>query len=640
MDTHEPSPEEIKTQGEEQTLNEVPESASDTGINTEAVADGQQADIDIPDETAQETEETQGTNEVTQESLLDAVLALMAKDPSEFTMEEVNRLRQKFSMLHSIAVAEQAVAAEAEGAGDTEAAAESTEISESPADEQPTLRQQFDAAIAELRARKTAWTAEQEVQRAANLDRKNAIIAEIIALADDTDNVNRTFPRYRELQDEFNSIGEVSPTEETAVWKRFQEAREQYSDNLKINKELRDYDFKKNLAEKEALLAEARTLTMDEDVIAAYRRLQDLHNKWRQIGPVAKELRDEIWNNFREASAEINKRYQAFFEARKAREAENEAAKTALCERLETIDFTGFKNFNAWEDATKQIIELQKEWRTLGFASKKMNRQLFARFRGRCDSFFAAKAEFFRNMRDELSRNLEAKQRLVDEAEALSTSTEWKTATDRFVEMQKEWRSIGSVPKKYSDAIWKRFKTACDAFFDSKKKAGSGTRQAESANLKAKREVIGQLSALITDGVERPEAMESLKSLQNRWNEIGHVPFREKDKLYTAYREAIDAVRRHFDMAERGARRERFEANVAQLDGDTDKLFRERERLLRIVENRRNELRTYENNLGFLNSKSKSGESLLRDMERRIERLKADIEEMLEKVKVLDSKLA
>lgn len=647
MDMHEAEPQAAKAEATEQTLNEAPATADGAGIDAAAAADASEATAEEMVSEAveeQQEEEAAPAKELTCESLLDTVLALMAKDPSEYNNEELNRLRLKFSMLHSEAAVAQEEAAEekAEEEGADEAAVAASvenELSEDAGE--PTLRQQFDAAIAELRSRKAAWTVEQEAKRAANLERKNAIIAEIIALAEDTDNVNRTFPRYRELQDEFNGIGDVDPTEETGVWKRFQDAREQYSDNLKINKELRDYDFKKNLAEKESLLSEARLLTTEEDVIAAYRRLQDLHNKWRQIGPVAKELRDDIWNRFREASAEINKRYQAFFEARKAREAENEAAKTALCERLEAIDMEGLKTFNAWEQATEQVLELQKEWKTLGFASKKQNRTLFARFRGRCDAFFAAKAEFFRNTRDELNRNLARKQQLAEEAEALSTSTEWKKATDRFVEMQKEWRTIGAVPKKYSDALWKRFTTACDAFFDAKKKAGSGTRAIETANLKTKREIVGKLSALITgEDIEKSAAMDALRELQARWNETGHVPFREKDKLYAAYRDAVDAVRRHFDMAERGARKERFAANVAKLEGDDDKVFREREKLLRAAEARRNELRTYENNLGFLSSRSKSGDSLVKDMERRIERLKEDIREILDKVKILDEKIS
>ena len=643
MDMHEPNPAQLNANDSDRNPAEATDTASEAGIKTQAgdfAADPEgQAEIlqtQALEEQQQNNDQRQQHAEhtiVTEESLLQSVLELLEKEPSEFSSDDINRLRQKFSMLHS----ENAAVARPAG-DDTTPADEQPEI-EPDDNGQPTLRQQFDAAIAELRARKAAWAAKLQEERAANLARKNDIIARISALAEDTDNVNRTFPRYRELQDEFNAIGEVDPTEETALWKRFQEAREQYSDNLKINKELRDYDFKKNLAEKEALLAEARTLAMDDDVIAAYRRLQDLHNKWRQIGPVAKELRDDIWNRFREASAEINKRYQAFFEERKAREAENETAKTTLCERLEAIDFATMQTFNAWEQATKQVMELQAEWRTLGFASKKANRQLFARFRSRCDAFFAAKADFFRNTREELSANLARKQQLAAEAEELAQSTDWKKTTDRLVEMQKEWRTIGAVPKKYSDALWKRFTTACDAFFANKKKAGNSTRQTETANLKAKREIIGKLSALTTDGSEKAQALDAMRELQNQWNQTGHVPFREKDKLFEAYRDALDAVRRHFDLAERGARREKFSRDIEALEGDGDKLFRERDRMMRIVEARRAELRTYQNNLGFLTSKSKSGDSLVRDMERRIERLQADIDELLEKVKVLDARI-
>ncbi len=307
---------------------------------------------------------------------------------------------------------------------------------------------------------------------------------------------------------------------------------------------------------------------------------------------------------------------------------------------MELIDLASLTSFNAWEKATAQVLELQAEWKTLGFASKKQNRVLFTRFRGLCDAFFSAKADYFRNTREELNRNLAAKQQLAEEAETLSTSTDWKNASERLIQLQKDWKGIGAVPKKYSDALWKRFTTACDAFFDAKKKANSGTRSVENANLKTKREIIGHLSALTTEEKPREEAIETLRQLQKQWNETGHVPFREKDKLYQAYREAVDAVRAHFDLAERGARRARFEEAVADLGDDSNKIFRERERLSRALETRRAELRTYENNLSFLSSKSKSGDSLVKDMERRIERLKADIAELLDKVKVLDSKLS
>lgn len=608
-----------------QNLNDASAAAADAGIENVA------ADSAAPQPEAEAEAEsimTQGeedfeakevNREITAESLLADALALMEKDAADISNDEIRRLRQHFSMLHK----------------SVDSAAEAAEAPAAPSETET----RFEQTIEALRARKAQYIAEQEALRAANLERKNAIIEQINALAEDTDNVNRTFPRYRELQDEFNAVGDVDPTEETAVWKRFQEAREHYSDNLKINKELRDYDFKKNLADKEALLAEARALAAEEDVISAYRRLQDLHNKWRQIGPVAKELRDEIWNSFRDASAEVNKRYQAFFEARKAREAENETAKTALCEKIEALDLSGLKTFAAWEEATKQIQTMQEEWRKLGFASKKMNRVLFARFRQCCDSFFAAKAEFYRNTREELSSNLAHKQDLVTRAEALQESTDWRKATDEFIAMQKEWKSIGAIPKKYSDDLWKRFTAACDAFFDRKKKEGSGVRNAEVANLRAKREIIGRLSALTDEATDKDTAIAEFRKLQDSWKEIGHVPFREKDKLYEAYRSAVDAVRDHFAIAESRARRQRFEASVNDMKGDDNKLFRERERLVRALDARRNDLRTYENNLGFLNSKSKSGNSLMLDLERRIGRLKADIAELEEKIALLDGNI-
>ena len=613
------------------TLNEAPATAAAAGMETEAVKEPEgidpDAEVAVELEMSDAEEEESIRSEHTAESLLEAARALLAREACEIAPDEIRRLRQHFSMLHKQAEATSSEEGAEAAALAAETVAEATE-------------QEFAALIEQARAKRAAWAAEQEAIRADNLVKKNDIIAQINALAEDTDNVNRTFPVYRELQDQFNAVGDVDPQEDTAVWKRFQEARERYSDNLKINKELRDYDFKKNLAEKQVLLEEARHLAEVDDVISAYRRLQELHTKWRQIGPVAKELRDEIWNNFRDASAEVNKRYQALFEARKAREAENESAKKVLCERIESLDYSTLRSFAAWEEMTKTIIGLQEEWRTLGFASKKMNRQLFARFRQSCDAFFTAKAEYYKSTREELARNLEKKTALADRAESLKDSTDWRIATEQFVEMQKEWKTIGTVPKKQSDALWKRFTTACDYFFERKKKEGNSTRQVEVANLKAKREVIGLISALISDEASKESAIDSLRSLQDRWKEIGHVPFREKDKVQEAYCNAVNAVRDHFAIAERSARRNRFEASVAELEGDDNKLFRERERIARALERRRAELRTYENNLGFLSSKSKSGDSLVRDMERRIERLKGDIEEILEKIKLIDSKLS
>lgn len=558
--------------------------------------------------------------EVTVDSLLVAARALYARDASEISNADIRRLRQQFFSLHS--------AASAADAEHTEEGAErnAAEIT-------------FNDIMNAAREKRNAWSAEQLAVKAANLERKNGIIEEIIALADDTDNVNRSFPRYRELQDEFNSIGEVDQTEETGVWKRFQLARERFSDNLKINKELRDYDFKKNLEAKQELLAEAKKLAVAEDVIAAYRQLQELHNKWRQIGPVDKELRADIWNAFREASVAINKRYQDFFLARKAEESANEAAKSALCEKVEAEDLDSFKSFSAWDEATARVLEVQKEWSAVGLAAPKANRLLFARFRSACDRFFKTKAEYFRNSREELNRNLARKTALADRAEALAQSSDWRATTEELTSLQKEWKTVGAVPKKQSEAVWKRFTTACDTFFARKKEASSGTRSEESANLKAKREIIGLLSSLTSFVGSAEEAFAQLKGLQARWQEIGHVPFREKDKIYEAYREACDAVRDKFKLQESRRRMNNFRENISRLEGDENKLYREREHTLRILEARRNDLRTYENNLGFLSSKSKSGESLVRDLQRRIESLKTDIADLEQKIAVIDSSL-
>lgn len=624
MDMLEPRPESLP----ENPTHEAEAAAAEAGMNTQAAAETS-SEIDAEPEVevellmaeAEETEEPVARQEMTLESLLVTARDMLAKDASELSMDEIRRLRQHTAMLHKPVEADP----EAEGTQGTPTDPVVVEINN---------------IVDELRSRKATWTAEQEAARAENLSIKNEIIEQIIALAEDTDNVNRTFPQYLELQSKFNATGDVDPTQETGLWKRFQEARERYSDNLKINKELRDYDFKKNLEEKEALLAEAVELGAHEDVIVAYRRLQELHNKWRQIGPVAKELRDEIWNKFRDASAEVNKRYQSFFEARKAREAENEAGKTALCEKIEAIDLTEPSSYSRWDELTKVVMDIQEQWRSYGFAPKKVNRALFARFRAACDAFFAAKAEYYRTTRESLNANLERKQALAARAEELAQSTDWKKAGDELMEMQKEWKTIGAIPKKYSDALWKRFTTACDTFFAAKKKAGSGTRAIEMANLRTKREIIGKISALTAEGVEKDVAVEQLRDLQAQWQETGHVPFREKDKIQMAYRDAVDAVRTQFEMARKRDRRQRFEASVAQIEGDDNKVYRERERLMRIAESRRNDLRTYENNLGFLSAKSKNGDSLMRDMNRRIEALKADIADLEDKIKILDSKLS
>ena len=485
-----------------------------------------------------------------------------------------------------------------------------------------------------LKERRTEYNAAQEANREANLAKKRQIIALINEIAEDPDNINRQFNRVKQLQQEFKDAGEVPATADTEVWKEFQRATEKFYDVLKVNRELRDYDFKKNLELKQQLCEKAEELDEESDIITAFRKLQELHTKWREIGPVAKELREELWARFKAASGAINKKYQTFFEDRKSKEKENAEAKTALCEKIEEIKTDDLKTYAQWDEVTKQIIALQEDWKKLGYASRKANAALFARFRKSCDEFFAKKAEFYKTMKEELSSNLAKKIDLCERAEALMDSTEWKEATDKFVELQKEWKTIGPVVKKHSDAVWKRFISACDHFFEQKKKQNVNVHAVEHDNLKAKKEVIATLKATIEDAAE--DAAQKVRDLMDRWQEIGHVPFKEKDKIYAQYRELIDKA---YDTLNMRGMRPRGEGSPSRgpRQGGNDRNLSERDRLVRTYEQRMSELKTFENNMGFLTANTKSGNSLVQEMERRIARLKEEIAELEQRIKELDN---
>ncbi len=564
---------------------------------------------------------------ITKESLIAIATELAQKDASEVGNDEISSLKHSFYAIRKVELDAEKAEFLAKGNEESAFAAKTDEAEE-----------QFKELLNAIKEKKAELRAKIEAEMQENQQHKEALIAEINTMAADTDNVNRLFPKFKELQQEFKSIGKVPPTVETAIEKQYKEAVERFYDQNKINKELRDYDFKKNLDTKQLLCAEAEKLAEENDVITAFKRLQDLHAKWRETGPVAKEIREEIWAKFKDASAVINKKYQAYFEARKAKEQENETAKTAICEKVEALDFDSLKSYSSWDEMTKTIIEAQEEWKKLGFASKKMNNALFARFRQTCDKFFNMKAEYFKNVKDELSANLERKIALCERAEALKDSTEWKKTTDELVALQKEWKTIGPVAKKHSDNVWKRFQTACDYFFEQKKKSTSGIRQTEHVNLKQKREIIAELKA-ITSETPKDEAIAKMKELQARWQEVGHVPFKEKDKIYEAYREVTNSLYDILDIRGSKANFANFESAVNEMAGDENKLYREREKLLRTYEQKRNELLTCENNLGFFNSKSKSGDSMLKELERRIQRIKDDISTLEKKIKVIDSKM-
>lgn len=499
------------------------------------------------------------------------------------------------------------------------------------------VEEQFKSVYAEIKEKKAAYNAQQEALKQENLQKKLEIISKITEIAADADNVNRQYNTVKQLQQDFKAIGEVPSENDTEVWKAYQVAVERFYDLLKMNKELRDYDFKKNLEQKQALCAEAEALDEESDIVEAFKKLQALHNTWREIGPVSKEIREELWTRFKNASAVINKKYQAFFEERKLNEKKNADGKEALCVRIEAIGTDDLKTYAAWDEATKAIIALQEEWKTFGFASRKVNADLFARFRKSCDDFFEKKAAFFKKMKEELAANLAKKIELCEKAEALKDSTDWKVTTDALVALQKEWKTVGPVVKKHSDAVWKRFIAACDAFFEEKKKQNVNIHSVEHENLKQKKEIIAQIKAIFEDE-NKDDAPAKVRQLMKQWQEVGHVPYKEKDKIYAEYKALIDKAFEELDMKANKARMANFANSIKQM-GDSNKVYHERERLVRAYEMKSQELKTYENNFGFFNAQSKSGNSLLKEMERKIAKIKDEISILEQKIKMIDEKL-
>ena len=582
--------------------------------------------------TVADVKEGEKTTKKTDYSSLDkhelvSALENLLEQPVDTIRDDVNQIKLAFYAIRNAEIAKEKEEFLEKGNEETAFAAKEDEV-----------EAKFKELLNQIKEKRAEFNAEQEAARVANLESKRKIIAEIEAIVADPDNINKQYNRVQQLQQEFKAIGEVPAVNATDMWKSYQKATENFYDLLKMNKELRDYDFKKNLEAKQMLCTEAEELNKCEDVVLAFRKLQDLHNQWREIGPVAKELREELWARFKEASAVINKKYQSFFEQRKEKEKENESAKVALCEKIEAIDTSALKSYAKWDEVTKAIIALQEEWKKLGFAARKVNADLFARFRKACDEFFARKAEFFKAMKEELAANLEKKTALCEKAEALKDSTDWKKTADELVALQKEWKTIGPVVKKHSDAVWKRFITACDYFFDQKNKQTSSVRQTEHANLKAKREIIASIKNLLESNGDNAESAKKVRELMKQWQGTGHVPFKEKDKIYNEYREAINAAFDKFDMKEVRANLSNFESSISQLS-DQDKIYRERERLVRTYEQKCNELKTYENNLGFFNAQSKGGNSMLKEVERKIQKIKDDLALLEQKIKLVDEKL-
>lgn len=580
----------------------------------------------VADQAEGEKEEpVRNYHSMTKEEMVDALKEIVAAGDME-AHKDVAALKQAFYILHNKQLAEELDAFVSAG--------NSPETFSATPDENEAV---FKTLLADFREKRNAFLEEKEEARRKNLEEKNRIIEELKTLAEDIDNINVHFPKFQQLQQDFKAVGEVPAGADNDIWKAYQSVVELFYDRLKMNKELRDLDFKKNLELKNALIDKARELTEEPDPIDAFKRLQTLHEQWREIGPVAREIREEIWSQFKELSTIINKRHQDFFQARKASEQANEDAKTALCEKAEAVDMASLKSFADWDKVTKEIIEMQAEWKGVGYASKKMNTLLFNRFRKACDDFFTAKAEYFKKTKEEFRDNLAKKEALCEKAEALKDRYEDRAAYDEMVALQKEWRTVGVVRRKQGDEVWKRFCAAVDAFHDARKKLLNGRRDEETENLKAKKAVIEKLSA-ISEEAERKDVIGTIRELQAEWQKIGHVPFKQKDAINAEYREQLDRLYGAFDLRESRQRMRRFEGEVKKMEGDGNKLGKERDRLVRAMEARQAELKTIENNLGFFNIKSSAGNSLLKDMERKIQKIKEDISQIKEKIALLDKK--
>ena len=582
------------------------------------VSENTTATTDVPVETSEaENTPSESTDKIPTPTTKAEVLAQLrqyVEQPATSDRAVLDRLRNVFYRLHNdeILKAREAFVAEGGNAEDFVPAADPDE-------------QEYKRLVASVKEVRAKVAAEAEATRQANLQRKLDIIEEIKQMVAQPEDIDKKYDRFKALQAEWKEIGNIPAEQVTETWKNFHHNVEQFYDLLRINHEMRAYDFKKNLEIKTRLCESAEKLAEDEDVVAAFHALQKLHQEFRETGPVAKEQREEIWNRFKAASTTINKRHQDFFLGRKQEEEENLTKKTNLCEQVEALNFESLSTRAEWDAMSQLVIGMQNEWKTVGFTPRKQNQAIFERFRTACDRFFTAKAHYFRSLRETLADNLAQKTALCQRAEELKDSTDWSNTTNAFVALQAEWKKIGPVAHKVSDAVWKRFNTACNAFFDRKKEANSGVHEEEQANLTKKLDVIARLQQLADEGSE--QLQQAVKALQAEWAAIGHVPFRKKEKIYRTYRTLCDKI---YETVHREAGRRRVDniARRAAQNGGS-----ELQRLQRAYETKKAEIQTYETNLTFLNSKSKAGNSLVADIERRIQTLRNDLEIIAEKIK-------
>ena len=591
------------------------------------------AEVSEPATTETSAEETisekpvEPAQKFTKEDIL-VKLKEIAADVENAAKAEIDGLKQAFYKLHNTEL-EAAKKLFIENGGAAEEFIPQTD----------SVEEEFKNIMSVIKDKRNTLTAELEKQKEMNLQIKLSIIEELKELVESPDDANKSYTEFKKLQQQWNEVNLVPQAKVNELWKNYQLYVEKFYDLLKLNNEFREYDFKKNLEIKNHLCEAAEKLADEPDVVSAFHQLQKLHQEFRDTGPVAKELRDEIWTRFKAASTTVNRRHQQHFEALKEAEQHNLDQKTVICEIIEAIDYGELTNFASWENKTQEIIALQNKWKTIGFAPQKMNVKIFERFRKACDDFFRKKGEFFKALKEGMNENLEKKRALCEKAEALKDSTDWKATSDELTKLQKEWKTVGPVAKKYSDAVWKRFISACDYFFEQKNKATSSQRSIEQENLEKKKTIIEKLNG-ISEDIETEEATQLVRELMKEWNGTGHVPFKEKDKIYKQYHSQVDKLFERFNISASNKKLSNFKSSISSIqEGSPQALYREREKLVRAFENMKNELQTYENNLGFLTTSSKKGNSLLTEINRKVEKLKADIELVKEKIKVIDENI-
>ena len=613
---------------EEQSATEEPAAEEPVVEKPAAVVEEPAAEEPQEEEPAAEEEATEETASkkvyATKKEVIERIKELAHGDESP-TKEEVDLLKTTFYKLH-FAEREAAQKAYLEAGGDPE------KYTILPDEDEEV----FKAEMGVVKEKRAKMFLEQEAEKQENLKKKLDIIEKIKGMVTSPEEANKNYQEFKKLQQEWKEIRLVPAEKANELWRNYQLYVEQFYDLLKLNSEAREYDFKKNLEIKNRLCEAAEKLADEPDVISAFHQLQKLHQEYRETGPVAKDLREEIWTRFKAASTVINKKHQQHFDNLRSKEEENLARKTELCEKVEAIAKEENKGAGDWERHTKQIIDLQAEWKTIGFAPQKMNVKIFERFRAACDDFFGRKAEFFKDMKAKFAENADKKRALIEQAKALQDSTEWKSTSDKLIALQKEWKTIGMVPKRLGDQLWNEFLGACNKFFEARNAANQGTRTAERDNLQKKRDIIAQLKALAEEAGENLQ--ENVQQLVDEYQGIGHVPFKEKDKIFKEYHEVLDKLYKDLNISTARRRLDNFKSNIKNMaERGGDVLDNERARLMRRYEGLKQEIQTYENNLGFLNASSKKGNSLIDEMNRKVQKLKDDCELVRQKIKAIDA---